>query len=270
MFENIRDLVRSDILWPLAYINGHAPYYKPLTFRRIYIYIIKRCLDVFLSFLMLLLVSPLMFFIALLIKLDSRGPVFYSQLRVGHNRRRGSHLFKMWGQYNRRRRSSYGATFKILKFRSMHVDAEIGNQPQWCQINDPRVTRVGKILRKTHMDELPQLINILRGEMTLVGPRPERPEFVADLATEIPQYPNRLKIKPGLTGLAQIYQSPDHSINDVRRKLRYDRLYAKSISLATDLRIVIGTIPMIFGGHAGRSGKFKASESEVVVSSGRN
>lgn len=255
MLENVRDLVRTDILWPIAFLRGQSSLYEAITLRRLYKYIVKRGMDIFFSTLALIAVSPLMLIIAILIKLDSKGPIFYSQVRVGQNRRRGSFLGELWGQTNRRRRSNYGANFRILKFRSMRTDAEVGNKPQWCTVNDPRVTRFGNILRKSHLDELPQLINILRGDMTFVGPRPERPEFVSDLVTAFPHYALRLRMKPGLTGLAQIYHRPDLSLDDVRRKLRYDHLYSKSLSLATDVKIVFGTIPMVLGVQAARGAK---------------
>jgi lipopolysaccharide/colanic/teichoic acid biosynthesis glycosyltransferase len=127
----------------------------------------------------------------------------------------------------------------------MRLDAEPDGKPVWCQRNDPRVTRVGHFLRETHLDELPQLINIIKGDMSLVGPRPERPEFVARLRQQVPGYERRLYLKPGLTGLAQIRQRADLAVKDVRRKIRYDMLYLKNASIATDLKILFNTIPSV-------------------------
>lgn len=270
MFENIIDLLRTDILGPIKYLKNPKMIFQVVTVSRLYKYILKRSIDLIFSSIGLILVSPLMLLIALLIKLDSKGPVFYNQVRVGINRRRGSYLAPFWGSFNRRQKFSYGAAFKIFKFRSMHVDAEIGNNPQWCQVNDPRVTRFGRFLRKTHLDELPQLLNIFRGEMSFVGPRPERPEFVSTLTKKIPQYHHRLTMTPGLTGLAQIYQRPDISISDVRRKIRFDRLYAESISLTTDMRIIFGTIPKVLGIQRRHGAYMKEKDDQRVMVGSKN
>ncbi len=208
---------------------------------------LKRSFDIAASGSALIAVSPLLAMIAILVKLDSHGPIFYSQTRVGRNRRKHFYRIHANGNWDRRRRSSYGQFFRILKFRSMQVNAEAGKKAVWCAINDPRVTRIGNILRKTHLDELPQLINILRGDMTLVGPRPERPEVIDYLVSRIPAYPKRLQMRPGLTGLAQICHRSDLELRDVKRKLRYDRLYFKSLSLWTDTKIVLGTVPFMLG-----------------------
>lgn len=207
----------------------------------------KRVFDVVMSSLMLLAAAPLMAVIALLVKLDSAGPVFYSQVRVGQNRRKRNRISHFEGTSNRRASENFGKPFNILKFRSMKVDAEAGGKAVWCQANDPRVTRMGNILRKTHLDELPQLFNVLKGDMSLVGPRPERPEFISKLAEEIPNYEARLLLKPGLTGLAQIRHRSDIDMSDVKKKLKYDITYLKSSSVAADLKIMIGTAPIMFG-----------------------
>ena len=141
--------------------------------------------------------------------------------------------------------------FKIIKFRSMYKDAEKHTGPVWSQKNDPRVTRVGRILRRLRIDEIPQMYNVLKGEMSLVGPRPERPFFVEKLSTEIPYYKRRLKVRPGITGWAQVKHKYDESIEDVKIKLRYDLFYIENMSLRMDIKIMIRTMfVVLFGkGH---------------------
>ena len=185
--------------------------------------IIKRLLDIFLSIVGLMIALPLSPFIMLAIKIESRGPIIFKQVRVGKN----------------------GKEFLAMKFRSMINDAE-KNGAQWATKNDPRVTRFGKIMRKTRIDEIPQLINILRGEMSLIGPRPERPEFIEMLSREIPFYKERLLIKPGLTGWAQLL-GPAYggSKEETLEKLEYDLYYIKKRSLLLDLSIVLKTIKVV-------------------------
>jgi len=214
----------------------------------------QRVADILISFLALVLLSPLMLFIMILVKLDSKGPIFYAQTRVGANLRRRILKYpelhaKLLGRpgYNRRRVDVCGKLFSVLKFRSMSTDAEADGRSVWCQKNDARITRVGRLLRKTHMDELPQLINILRGEMSLVGPRPERPDLVLRLRDAIAGYEDRLSVTPGVTGLAQIRHRADLHIDDVRKKIKYDLLYIRGRSLSTDFRIILGTLPMVLG-----------------------
>ena len=173
-----------------------------------------------------LLCMPIMIVTALLIKLDSRGPVFYKQERVGKN----------------------GRTFVLMKFRSMKVDAEKSG-PVWASKSDDRTTRVGRIIRKVRIDEIPQFLNILKGEMSFVGPRPERPHFVAQLAEEIPYYEQRHLIAPGLTGWAQIKYPYGASIEDARQKLQYDLFYIKNYSLILDAVIMFETIKIILFGR---------------------
>jgi sugar transferase (PEP-CTERM system associated) len=169
---------------------------------------------------------PIVIVTAILIKLDSRGPIFYKQERVGKN----------------------GKTFTLIKFRSMRVDAEKGG-PVWASKGDDRTTRVGKVIRKIRVDEIPQFWNILRGEMSFVGPRPERPHFVAQLAQEIPYYEQRHLIAPGLTGWAQIKYPYGASIEDARQKLQYDLFYIKNYSLVFDAIILFETIKIILFGR---------------------
>lgn len=188
--------------------------------------IFKRLLDLVLAFIGLVLTAPLVPLIALIIKLESRGPVIFKQIRVGRD----------------------GNEFLAMKFRSMVADAE-KNGAQWATKNDPRVTRFGRLMRKTRLDEIPQLINILRGEMSLIGPRPERPEFVEMLAKEIPFYRERLLINPGLTGWAQLLgPSYGGSKEESLEKLKFDLYYIKNRSLMLDLSIILKTLRVVLGG----------------------
>ena len=187
---------------------------------------IKRSIDVFVSLVVLLLFSPIWLVMAIAIKLDSKGPALYRQDRVGRN----------------------GRNFRIRKFRSMLHDAESMTGPVWADRDDPRITRVGRILRKPRLDEIPQLINILKGDMSLVGPRPERPYFVEKLKKEVPYYGRRLRVRPGITGWAQIKHVYDQSLDDVRKKLQYDLFYLENMSLKMDLKIILNTIYTVFSG----------------------
>ena len=190
----------------------------------------------------LLLISPLLVAIAVTIKLGSKGPIIYTQARVGLDRRRDDDACP-----NRRRVQDLGGEpFRIYKFRTMTVDAENESGAVWAQQNDPRVTWLGKVLRRTRLDELPQLFNVLRGEMSIVGPRPERPAIFADLRDKVPTYQYRQRTRPGITGLAQINQQYDQNLDDVRRKVEYDLEYIKKQSLIEDVRIMIKTLPVVF------------------------
>ena len=178
---------------------------------------------------------PLLLLIAIAIKLTSRGPVLYTQERVGLDRRTpgvtpGNH---------RRVRDIGGKPFTIYKFRTMRVDAEAHSGAVWATQNDPRVTPVGRFLRQYRLDEIPQLLNVMRGEMNIVGPRPERPTIFAELREHITEYPLRQRAKPGITGLAQIYHHYDRSMDDVRTKVRFDLEYIRRQSLREDLRIML-------------------------------
>ncbi|MBF0478088.1 MAG: exopolysaccharide biosynthesis polyprenyl glycosylphosphotransferase [Candidatus Omnitrophica bacterium] len=194
--------------------------------RRTY-HITKRILDIISSVLGLIILSPLLLATVVLIKLTSRGPIFYTQTRVGKD----------------------GVLFEIYKFRTMKVDAEKESGPVWAAKNDNRLIPCGKFLRKAHIDELPQLINILKGEMSLIGPRPERPVFVEKFKKAIPDYYKRLYIKPGLTGIAQVWYKYDESMEDVRKKVKYDLLYIKKACLWTDMRIILRTVRVVFTGE---------------------
>ena len=180
----------------------------------------QRSLDALISILGLAIMFPSMLILALLIRLDSPGPIFYRQERIGKN----------------------DCPFQILKFRSMYLDAEADNVPRWAQINDPRVTRLGGFLRRTRMDELPQLINVLKGEMSIVGPRPERPAFVHTLRQHIPFYGVRHLVRPGITGWAQINHEYTASLEDTKLKLEYDLFYVKNHSIFLNLAIILQTL----------------------------
>ena len=201
----------------------------------------RRALNFFLALLGLILALPLLLLVAILIKLTSRGPVMYTQVRVGLDRRTDGEL-----NTNHRRVSDIGGVpFNIYKFRTMRTDAEQGTGAVWAQKHDPRVTWIGRYLRQYRIDELPQLINVLKGEMNIVGPRPERPMIFAELRKNITEYPLRQRAKPGITGLAQINHHYDRCLDDVRKKVSYDLEYIEKQSLLEDLRIMFQTVPVI-------------------------
>ena len=182
----------------------------------------KRLFDIFVSALLLTLTAPLIAVFAVLVKLDSRGPAFFRQTRVG----------------------LFGQDFDVIKLRSMHTDAE-ANGAQWATKDDPRVTRLGKFIRKVRIDELPQTWSVLKGEMSFVGPRPERPEFVAELEEQMPFYAERHMVKPGITGWAQINYPYGASVEDSRHKLEYDLYYAKNYTPFLDLLILLQTLRVV-------------------------
>jgi len=209
--------------------------------------LLKRSLDVVLSGFGLLILLPLFALVAIAIKLDSSGPILFAQERVGLNRRRSRN--GMPGGQDRRRSDTFGRPFKIYKFRSMVVDAEKSTGPVWASAQDSRITRLGRILRKSRIDETPQLWNVLRGDMSLVGPRPERPFFVLSLAESIPDYPMRYSALPGITGLAQVKSRYDSSIETVSRKLQYDLYYVRYGRLLLDLKIMAATVKVMARGE---------------------
>ena len=201
----------------------------------------SRALNLLLALLALVALIPVFLIIGLAVRLSSRGPIFYTQERVGLDRRAPGRA-----DQNRRRQVDLGGRpFTIYKFRTMRVDAERESGAVWAQQDDPRVTPVGRFLRQYRLDELPQLLNVLRGEMNIVGPRPERPGIFAELRTQITEYPLRQRAKPGITGLAQINHHYDRSLDDVRRKVRYDLEYIRRQSVREDLRIMLKTVPVI-------------------------
>jgi sugar transferase (PEP-CTERM system associated) len=190
----------------------------------------KRISNFVLSLIGLVVLSPILVLVAVAIKLDSRGPVLYRQQRVGQK----------------------GHIFEILKFRSMRVDAEVHSGPVWAVDNDPRITRVGRVIRKLRLDELPQLINLLRGDMNFVGPRPERPYFVEMLREQIPFYDMRHTVRPGITGWAQICCSYGSTVEENRAKLEYDLFYIKNLSASFDLLILFETAKVMLLGRGAK------------------
>jgi lipopolysaccharide/colanic/teichoic acid biosynthesis glycosyltransferase len=208
---------------------------------------VTRVVNLSLASVALVAIAPIMALVAVLVRITSPGPAFYSQTRVGVDRR--------WrrNQSDDRRVHDYGGKpFKMWKFRSMCVDAEPDGRAVWARKCDPRVTPIGSFLRKTRLDELPQLYNVLRGDMNIVGPRPERPQIFVELRANIPEYPIRQRVKPGITGWAQINQAYDTCIDDVRTKVRYDLEYIQRQSLALDLRIMSMTIPVMLARRGGQ------------------
>jgi lipopolysaccharide/colanic/teichoic acid biosynthesis glycosyltransferase len=200
-----------------------------------------RVLNVVVALLGLFLTAPLMLVIALLVKLTSRGPVLYRQVRVGLDRRG---LEARPGR--RRRRVDFGGRlFTIYKFRTMRADSHRAGQV-WASPDDPRITRLGRVLRKLRLDELPQLVNVLKGDMNIVGPRPEQPEIFWDMRHRIHRYGSRQKVLPGITGWAQVNHPYDQSVDDVRRKVDLDLEYIEKRSIWKDLRIMLRTLPVIF------------------------
>ncbi len=197
----------------------------------------KRVMDVAIALIGLIITLPLFPLIALAIKLDSRGPVIYQQLRIGYQK------------------DSYISLFMMKKFRSMRTDAEDSTGPVWAQKNDPRITRVGNFLRKSRLDELPQLWNVLIGDMSIVGPRPERPGMCSKLEVNIPFYSERTyDVIPGITGLAQVSLGYDETIEDVRTKVAYDHAYALSLSspwewLKMDISVMFRTFTVMILGR---------------------
>ena len=213
MYEVISGLAKTEELYglPLVDINTEI-----LSVQQKFA---KRIIDIIFSFIILLGFSPVWILVSLIIKIESKGPILYRQKRVGQN----------------------GRIFIINKFRSMKDEAENTTGPVWAIEEDPRITKFGKILRKYRIDEIPQFINVLFGDMSVVGPRPERPFFVKKLIKEFPFYYRRHKIRPGITGWAQIKQSYDSSLSDVKEKLKYDFFYIENMSLSLDLQIMIRT-----------------------------
>ena len=192
--------------------------------------IVKRGFDLAVSAVILTLSLPVMVFAAICIYLESGGPILYRQERVGQE----------------------GKTFSIYKFRSMRIDAEKDGTPRWASANDDRTTRVGRIIRKLRVDELPQMFNVFKGEMSFVGPRPERPFFVRELTTRIPYYAARHSIKPGITGWAQVRYAYGASVDDTVEKLQYDLYYVKNHTLFLDILILIDTVEVVLWGKGAR------------------
>ncbi len=201
----------------------------------------NRIVNVMIAAVAIIVLAPIFVIVALLVRLTSPGPILYTQTRVGIDRRSRRAL----ALYDRRARDAGGSVFTIYKFRSMYVDAERASGVVWAKPDDPRATPVGRFLRKTRLDELPQLFNVLKGDMNIVGPRPERPTIVAQLRKDISEYGLRHRAKPGITGLAQISHAYDQSLDDVRQKIRYDLEYLRRQSVAEDVRIMLKTVPVM-------------------------
>jgi len=219
--ERISGRIEVENLYPSWVVLGEG-------FRRSTTFVmIRRTLSVLISLIGLFLTLPLFPLIMFAIRLDSKGPVFYTQTRVG----------------------KAGLLFNLVKFRTMRQDAEAANGPQWAVDNDPRVTRVGKPLRSLRLDDIPQLWCVLKGDMALVGPRPERPEFVEMLSKEIPYYGVRHMVRPGLTGWAQVKYKHVSTVEDAREELQYDLFYIKNVSIGLDLLIIFQTIKKVLVGR---------------------
>jgi lipopolysaccharide/colanic/teichoic acid biosynthesis glycosyltransferase len=225
----------------VAYADAAQPSRRANVVPRTRSEIASRVLNVVIASVALVVLAPVLLLVALVVKLSSRGPAFYLQTRVGLDRR--------WNAtsalYNRRTQDLGGRVFTIYKFRSMYTDAERHGKAVWATRNDPRVTPVGKVLRKTRLDELPQLINVLKGEMNIVGPRPERPSIFVRLREDIDGYAMRQRAKPGITGWAQINHSYDACIEDVKKKVEYDLHYLQHQSVWEDVKIMAKTIPVM-------------------------
>jgi lipopolysaccharide/colanic/teichoic acid biosynthesis glycosyltransferase len=202
--------------------------------------VVSRILNVTVAAIALIVLAPLFALIALAIAVTSRGPALYSQVRVGMDRR-----WRYARAYDRRGYDHGGKLFKMYKFRTMRVDAEPDGRAVWASRRDPRVTLFGRFLRTSRLDELPQLWNVLRGEMNIVGPRPERPSIFAELRKDIPEYPLRQRVKPGITGWAQVNRSYDACIDDVRQKVQLDLEYVRRQGVFEDLRIMSMTLPVM-------------------------
>lgn len=224
MYEAISGFARTQQLHGIPLIDI-MPDFMPLWERAA-----KRSLDVFVALIALTVFSPILAIIAVAIKLDSKGPVLFSQERVGKN----------------------GKPFNVIKFRTMIQDAEAKTGPVWATEADPRITNVGRVLRHLRLDEIPQAINILRNEMSLVGPRPERKFFVDQISELYPLYPRRHQVKPGITGWAQVKQGYDTTLEASRLKLKYDLFYLENISLRLDFKIIMYTVYVMFTGSGSR------------------
>ena len=199
-----------------------------------------RAVNILIASVALLVLSPLLVVLGVLIKLTSPGPIIYRQTRIGLNRRTRPATPAL---YDRRLGNLGGQAFTIYKFRSMCVDAERGTGAVWAQKRDARVTPLGAFMRKTRLDEIPQLLNVLKGDMSIVGPRPERPSIFRELSQSIDSYELRQRALPGITGWAQVNQNYDTCLADVENKVRYDLEYLQRQSVAEDLKIMIRTVP---------------------------
>lgn len=201
----------------------------------------RRLLNVTVAAVALVVAAPIMVVVALLVKITSKGPVVYTQTRVGLDQRAP----RASAQNRRRYKDLGGKPFQIYKFRTMQVDAEATTGAVWATPSDPRLTPVGGFLRQYRLDELPQLFNVLKGDMNVVGPRPERPQLFEALKDRVEHYQLRQRGRPGITGLAQISQQYDSCLSDVQRKVQFDLLYLRRRSLAQDIKIMLKTVPVV-------------------------
>jgi sugar transferase (PEP-CTERM system associated) len=223
-FERISGKIRID------YLNAGWLIFSDGFRNRIFHAIVKQIFDVVCAALLLALATPIMLLTMVLIRLESEGPVLYRQQRVGRD----------------------GKPYQVLKFRSMRIDAEKDGVARWAAAHDDRTTRVGAVIRKYRIDELPQLINVLKGDMSLVGPRPERPVFVEELTRQIPYYAVRQSLKPGITGWAQVNYQYGATLEDTVEKLQYDLYYVKNHTLLLDLMILVQTVGVVLSGKGAR------------------
>ena len=225
-----------------ANVTAEYTFPQPTRAQRFYLPL-RHVLDFSLAFVLTLIAVPIVLLAALAVRLTSRGPAFYTQIRTGRN----------------------GKPFTIYKLRSMIHNCESLTGPRWTIPGDSRVTPIGWLLRRSHIDELPQLLNVLLGQMSLIGPRPERPEFVSELEQAIEGYENRHTVVPGITGLAQVQLAPDSDIETVRRKLLYDLHYVRHMSLWLDLRILLATALHMLGMSFDRLQKLRIVPGPSVV-----
>jgi lipopolysaccharide/colanic/teichoic acid biosynthesis glycosyltransferase len=215
---------------------------------------IKTAIDLLVGAVGLVLAIPILLIIPILIKLDSPGPVFYTQIRVGKNRRRRDRRSFIAGRRldrrarDRRREDCHGRPFRVIKFRTMINNAENKTGAVWATKDDARITKLGRLLRKSRIDEIPQLINVLKGDMSAVGPRPERPVFVRDLSVRIPDYISRLQVKPGITGQAQVTNGYDTSLQSVLEKVKNDVDYIRNWTVWSDIKILMKTVLVVITG----------------------
>ena len=214
----------------------------------------KRAFDLFFAATAMVLLSPLLLIAAIVIKLESPGPVFFAQERIGLNRRRrdrrttaGGYPLNRRADSDRRKNLHAGKPFRIYKLRTMRTDAEKSG-PKLAQKNDPRITKAGNFLRKTRIDEVPQFLNVIKGEMSIVGPRPERSFFINQIRHEVPEFPLRLRVKPGITGLAQVEDGYTQTLDMMKRKLMFDLRYISQFSLFHEIRILFKTVFVVFTG----------------------
>ena len=212
---------------------------------------LKRLIDIVGAIVGIIISSPFYIMMPILIKLDSPGPVFFCQKRVGKNRRRRDRRLMSVDNYSekrtndRRNTAGFGRSFMVIKFRTMRMNAEKHTGPVLATQNDPRITRLGSFLRATRIDELPQFFNILKGDMSLVGPRPEREFFIGKLKNTISNYEQRLLVKPGLTGLAQVEAKYEESIDDTKVKVKYDLDYIQNLNIFRDIKIIFKTVYVV-------------------------